>query len=90
MKQRSDSMRVNKSLAAMAALLWLASTPVAAQVFSWNPLKDVQDVLPEGTPSESKIIAGGTTGKGMVINRRTSRQTFMKMIQLQGSSRMAT
>jgi lipid-binding SYLF domain-containing protein len=123
-------MRVNKSLAAMAALLWLASTPVAAQVFSWDPLKDVQEVLPEGTPSESKVIqarhqvremaqdalaslyevnpasrlaiehsagyavfstfgvklffAGGTTGKGMVVNRRTSRQTFMQMVQVQG------
>jgi hypothetical protein len=49
-------MRVNKPLAAMAVLLWLASTPVAAQVFSWDPLKDVQEVLPEGTPSESKVI----------------------------------
>jgi len=88
------------------------------------------DVLPEGTPSESKIIqartqvremtqdalaalyeiapgtrkalersagyavfstfgvklffAGGTTGKGMVVNHRTGRQTFMKMLQVQG------
>lgn len=49
-------MRMNKSLAAMAALLWLAATPAAAQVFSWDPLKDVQEVLPEGTPSESKVI----------------------------------
>ena len=30
------------------------------------------------------FFAGGTTGKGMVINRRTSRQTFMKMVQVQG------
>jgi lipid-binding SYLF domain-containing protein len=30
------------------------------------------------------FFAGGTTGKGMVVNKRTSRQTFMKMIQVQG------
>ena len=27
------------------------SPPIAAQQFSWDPLKDVQDVLPEGTPN---------------------------------------
>jgi lipid-binding SYLF domain-containing protein len=30
------------------------------------------------------FFAGGTTGKGMVVNRRTDRQTFMKMVQVQG------
>src|SRR5262245_37175942 len=30
------------------------------------------------------FFAGGTTGKGIVVNRRTGRQTFMKMIQVQG------
>ncbi len=30
------------------------------------------------------FFAGGTTGKGMVVNKRTSRQTFMKMVQVQG------
>ena len=124
-------MSVKECLAALAVSLWLAAPPVAAQVFSWDPLKDVQEVLPEGTPSESKIIqarhqvremaqdalaslyeinpgsrraiersagyavfstfgvklffAGGTTGKGMVVNHRTSRQTFMKMLQVQGA-----
>ena len=53
-------MCVNKFLAAMAAWLWLRSTPVAAQVFSWDPLKDVQEVLPEGTPSESRSSRPGT------------------------------
>jgi lipid-binding SYLF domain-containing protein len=123
-------MYVRKCIAAVAASMCLASPPIAAQVFSWDPLKDVQEVLPEGTPSESKIIqartqvremaqdalatlyeiapgtrrvierspgyaifstfgvklffAGGTTGKGMVVNLRTNRQTFMKMIQVQG------
>ena len=108
----------------------LASPPIAAQAFSWDPLKDVQEALPEGMPSEGKIIqartagagdvagrarhalrdrpgtrrviersagyavfstfgvklffAGGTTGKGMVVNLRTNRQTFMKMLQVQG------
>ena len=30
------------------------------------------------------FFAGGTTGKGVVVNNRTGRQTFMKMIQVQG------
>ena len=30
------------------------------------------------------FFAGGTTGKGIVYNNRTHRQTFMKMVQLQG------
>lgn len=116
------------AIAAIAACL--ASPPIAAQVFSWDPLKDVQDALPDGVPNEGKIIqarsqvremeqdglatlyevapgarrvidhaagyavfstfgvklffAGGTSGKGMVINQRTQRQTFMKMVQVQG------
>jgi lipid-binding SYLF domain-containing protein len=117
-------------LALLALAACLASPPLAAQIFSWDPLKDVQEALPGGVPSESKIIqgrqqvremsrdalatlyelspgarravesaagyatfstfgiklffAGGTTGKGMVVNKRTSRQTFMKMVQVQG------
>ena len=123
-------MSVSKCLAAVAVTMCLASPPIAAQQWSWDPLKDVQEALPEGVPSESKIIqartqvremsqdalaslyeiapgtrraiersagyavfstfgvklffAGGTTGKGMVVNLRTNRQTFMKMVQLQG------
>ena len=123
-------MSVAKCLAAVAVFMCLVASPVTAQILSWDPLKDVQDVLPEGTPSESKIIqariqvremsqdalsalyeiapgarkvversagyavfstfgvklffAGGTTGKGMVVNHRTGRQTFMKMVQVQG------
>jgi len=30
------------------------------------------------------FFAGGTTGKGIMYNNRTHRQTFMKMVQLQG------
>jgi lipid-binding SYLF domain-containing protein len=123
-------MSVTKCLAAVAVFMCLVASPVTAQILSWDPLKDVQDVLPEGTPSESKIIqariqvremaqdglaslyeiapgarkvversagyavfstfgvklffAGGTTGRGMVVNHRTGRQTFMKMVQVQG------
>jgi len=117
-------------LAGFVIAMSLASPPLAAQVFSWDPLKDVQEMLPEGTPNEGKVIqgriqvremahdalatlyetapgtrrvieraagyavfstfgvklffAGGTTGKGVVVNQRTSRQTFMKMVQVQG------
>ena len=117
-------------LAILAVFACLASPPIAAQLFSWDPLKDVENALPDGVPNESKIIqarqqvremaqdglatlyevapgarraiekaagyavfstfgvklffAGGTTGKGMVVNDRTQRQTFMKMIQVQG------
>jgi lipid-binding SYLF domain-containing protein len=117
-------------LAMLAIAACLGSAPLAAQVFSWDPLKDVQEALPEGTPNEGKIIqarlqvremaqdalatlyevapgtrrvvdraagyavfstfgvklffAGGTTGKGVVVNQRTQRQTFMQMVQVQG------
>jgi lipid-binding SYLF domain-containing protein len=113
-----------------AIAVCLASPPIAAQQFSWDPLKDVQEVLPEGVPNEGKIIqarlqvremaqdalatlyevapgtrraidraagyavfstfgiklffAGGTTGKGIVVNQRTQRHTFMQMVQVQG------
>ncbi len=120
-----------KPYALMIALaMCLASPPIAAQVFSWDPLKDVENALPEGVPNEGRIIqarhqvremsqdalatlyevvpgarraiersagygvfstfglklffAGGTTGKGVVVNNRTQRQTFMKMLQVQG------
>ena len=121
---------MNARVALLVALLDLAVTPAVAQMFSWDPLKDVENALPEGAPNESRIIqarqqvremgqdalamlyetapnahravdraagyavfstfgikvffAGGTTGKGMVVNKRTNRQTFMKMVQLQG------
>ncbi len=117
-------------LAMLALAACIVSPQIAAQIFSWDPLKDVQEALPEGVPSEAKIIqartqvremaqdalatlyeitpgtrravegaagyavfstfgvklffAGGTTGKGIVVNKRTSRQTFMKMVQVQG------
>ena len=123
-------MNIKKCFAAVAISICLVAPPVAAQIFSWDPLKDVQEALPEGVPSEAKIIqarqqvremtqealaslyeiapgtrrtiersagyavfstfgvklffAGGTTGKGMVVNHRTGRQTFMKMLQVQG------
>ena len=117
-------------LAMLAVVVFLASPPIAAQIFSWDPLGKVESVLPEGVPDEGKIIqarqqvremaqdalatlyevapgarrsiehaagyavfstfgvklffAGGTTGKGMVVNNRTHRQTFMRMVQVQG------
>jgi lipid-binding SYLF domain-containing protein len=113
-----------------AAALCLAAPMVGAAELSWDPLKDVENVLPEGVPNEGKVIqarhqvremaqdalaslyeiqpgarraiersagyavfstfgvklffAGGTTGKGMVVNKRSGRQTFMKMAQVQG------
>ena len=121
-------MKTRLSLLAIALCL---SAPLAtAAEFSWDPLQDVESVLPAGVPNEGKIIqarhqvremaqdalatlyeiqpgaqraianaagyavfstfgvklffAGGTTGKGMVVNQRTSRQTFMQMAQVQG------
>ena len=123
-------MNIEKCFAIVALAMCLVAPPVAAQIFSWDPLKDVQEALPEGVPSEAKIIqarqqvremsqdalaslyeiapgtrrtieraagyavfstfgvklffAGGTTGKGLVVNHRTGRHTFMKMLQVQG------
>jgi len=117
-------------MAMLAAVVCLASPPIAAQPWSWDPLKDVENALPAGVPNEGKIIqarqqvremaqdalstlyevapsarraidrsagyavfstfgvklffAGGTTGKGVVVNNRTQRQTFMQMVQVQG------
>lgn len=117
-------------LALAAVTVCLASSPLAAAEFSWDPLQDVENALPAGVPNEGKIIqarhqiremaqdalatlaeiapdarraidgaagyavfstfgiklffAGGTTGKGMVVNQRTQRQTFMQMVQVQG------
>ena len=117
-------------LSGLLAGLLCTALPAAAAEWSWDPLKDAENVLPEGAPNEGKIIqarhqvremkedalaslyeiapsarraiehsagyavfstfgiklffAGGTTGKGMVVNRETGRQTFMKMVQVQG------
>jgi lipid-binding SYLF domain-containing protein len=117
-------------LLVFAVAACMVSSPIAAQIFSWDPLKDVENAVPGGAPNEEKIIqareqvremsqdalaslieiapgtrraidraagyavfstfgikvffAGGTTGKGIVVNQRTHRQTFMKMVQLQG------
>ncbi len=117
-------------LSIIAAALCFGAPLASAAEFSWDPLKDVENALPAGVPSEGKIIqarhqvremsqdalaslyeilpgarraiersagyavfstfgvklffAGGTTGKGMVVNKRTGRQTFMKMAQVQG------
>jgi len=49
-------MSVKKCIAAVAVSMCLVAPPVAAQIFSWDPLKDVQEVLPGGVPSEAKII----------------------------------
>ncbi|MEO8739678.1 MAG: YSC84-related protein [Casimicrobiaceae bacterium] len=114
----------------LGLVVCFASWSAAAQILSWDPLQDVENILPQGAPNEGKIIqarqqvremsqdalaslyeiapgarrgversagyavfstfglklffAGGTTGKGIVVNRRTNRQTFMKMVQVQG------
>jgi len=119
-----------KSRVVVATLLCIATSPAMSQIFSFDPLKDLESAIPAGVPNESRIIqarqqvrevaqdglaslyefnprarrgvetaagyavfstfgvklffAGGTTGKGMVVNNRTGRQTFMKMVQVQG------
>ena len=117
-------------LATVVLLACLVSQSAMAQVFSWDPLKDVENALPAGVPNEARIIqarqqvremsqdglatlaeiapdarraidsaagyavfstfglklffAGGTSGKGIVVNQRTHRETFMNMVQVQG------
>ena len=117
-------------LATFVLLTCLVSQSAMAQVFSWDPLKDVENALPAGVPNEARIIqarqqvremsqdglatlaeiapdarraidsaagyavfstfglklffAGGTSGKGIVVNQRTHRETFMNMVQVQG------
>ena len=116
--------------AASVLALCLVTSAASAQIFSFDPLKDIESDLPAGAPNEPRIIqarqqvrevaqdalaslyeynpgarrvveraagyavfstfgvklffAGGTTGKGVVVNERTGRQTFMKMVQVQG------
>ena len=60
-------------LSGLLAGLLCTALPAAAAEWSWDPLKDAENVLPEGAPNE-----------GMVVNRETGRQTFMKMVQVQG------
>jgi len=40
----------------VSAALCLAAPLAGAAEFSWDPLKDVESVLPEGVPNEGKII----------------------------------
>ena len=49
-------MSVGKCLAAVAVSMCLVAPPVAAQIFSWDPLKGVQEALPDGVPSEARIL----------------------------------
>ena len=115
--------------AALVVLLSPCVVPALAAEWSWDPMKDVENVLPAGAPSEPKILqarqqiqeaahdglsalyeaapgartiiehaagyavfsafgikvffAGGTNGKGMVVNNRTHRRTYMRMVGLQ-------
>jgi lipid-binding SYLF domain-containing protein len=123
-------MKMKMKLAVATMALGFASSGAMSQIFSFDPLKDLESAIPAGVPNESRIIqarqqvrevaqdalaslyevqpgarrsieraagyavfstfgvklffAGGTTGKGMVVNQRTGRQTFMKMVQVQG------
>lgn len=122
-------MRTRFPLGILAATVCLAALPVRGAEWSWDPMKDVENVLPPEAPNESRIIqgrhqvremvqdalaslyeaapgarraiersaghavfstfgvklffAGGTSGKGMVVNHRSGRQTYMKMVQVQ-------
>ena len=53
-------MSAKKCYATVALAMWLVAPPIAAQVWSWDPLKDVQEALPEGVPNEAKIIQART------------------------------
>ena len=122
------TMKMGTAVSMLALCLVTSAAP--AQIFSFDPLKDIESDLPSGAPNEPRIIqarqqirevaqdalaslyeynpgarrvvekaagyavfstfgvklffAGGTTGKGVVVNERTGRQTFMKMLQVQG------
>ncbi|HEX6828639.1 MAG TPA: YSC84-related protein [Burkholderiales bacterium] len=122
-------MQTRFPLAILTAAACLAALPARGAEWSWDPMKDVENVLPPEAPNESRIIqgrqqvremaqdalaslyeivpgarkaversagyavfstfgiklffAGGTSGKGVVVNERTHRQTFMKMAQVQ-------
>ena len=117
------------AIAIIAALGCVSAPGVGAADWSWDPMQDVENVLPPEAPNEAKIIqgrqqvremsqdalsalyelapgaratiersagyagfstfglklffAGGTTGKGLVVNHESHRQTFMKMLQVQ-------
>ena len=43
-------------VALLAVLLSFIAVPSTAQIFSWDPLKDVENALPQGVPNEGKII----------------------------------
>jgi hypothetical protein len=43
-------------LGLLALSACLSTPPVVAQIFSWDPLKDVENALPTGAPPEGKII----------------------------------
>ena len=122
-------MKRRHALAVLAAALCSSGVPANAADWSWDPMKDVENVLPAEAPNEARILqgrqqvrelaqdalstlyavapgarraiersagyavfstyglklffAGGTSGKGLVVNQVTQRQTFMKMLQVQ-------
>ncbi len=43
-------------LTMFVAAICLAAPPLAAQQWSWDPMKDVESVLPQGVPNEGKVI----------------------------------
>ena len=43
-------------LTMLVAAICLAAPPLSAQQWSWDPMKDVDSVLPQGVPNEGKVI----------------------------------
>lgn len=122
-------MHARFSIAILTAAACLAALPAQGAEWSWDPMKDLENVLPPEAPNEARILqarhqvqevardalaslyeivpgarraversagyavfstfglkllfAGGTSGKGMVVNHRTGRHTYMKMVQVQ-------
>jgi len=65
-------------VALLAVLLSFIAVPSTAQIFSWDPLKDVENALPQGVPNEGKIIQARDqvremTQAAVVLNRATWR-----------------
>ena len=43
-------------IAIVAAVAFLGAAPGAAQIFSFDPSKDIESAIPSGVPNESRVL----------------------------------